>query len=197
MTDGFRSDAETGFAQAWFDCCEATEGAVMPEATFQAWFAHSLMDRFPMRCVAREPDFDPRHSRSEHAVGFDTSVHLDIVVCTHPAVELPRRAARTTGGPGGWDSLRDLAIISEIKVGSTTLSGFSYSAVAQDYRKLSMFLDEAQTRGLEPPAFMCLLDNHPTRRVNPRMIRKRIIGCRPEIRTLWWSIHGTSWEDGW
>jgi hypothetical protein len=63
-----------------------------------------------------------------------------------------------------------------------------------------MFLDEADVPhrrcdGLT--AFMCILDNHPTARANPRMIRKRLQGLRSDITTLWWLAHGTRWDGGW
>ena len=167
----------------------------MPEATFQAWFAHQLIGPFPMRRVAREPDFDPKRSTSPHAIDFNTSVHLDIVICRDESVRLPHRAAKLVRGPGGWDSLSELSIISEVKIGSSTINGFSYGAIVQDYRKLSMFLDEADARGADLTAFMCILDNHPTRRANPQRIRRHLGACRPEITTLWWSIHGTSWDE--
>ena len=185
------------FEDGWIRCCTEAADAVMPEATFQAWFAHHLIGPFPMQRVAREPDFDPKRSTSPHAATFNTSVHLDIVICRNESVRLPHRASKQVRGLGGWDSLRELPIISEVKIGSSTINGFSYSSVVQDYIKLSMFLDEADERGAEVKAFMCILDNHPTRRANPRMIRRHLERCRPEITTLWWSNHGTTWDDGW
>ena len=197
MSNRTRLLEERAFEDAWIRCCEATADAVMPEATFQAWFAHHLIGPFAIKRVAREPDFDPKRSTSPHAALFNTSVHLDVVICRDESVHLPRRASHSVRGPGGWDSLPDLPIISEVKVGSSTIGGFTYHSVVQDYRKLSMFLDEAGERGAHPTAYMCILDNHPTRRTNPRMIRRHLDDCRPEITTLWWSSHGTTWDSAW
>jgi hypothetical protein len=134
MSEQFATEAGV-FAEAWEQFCPDVAAAVMPEATFQAWFAHRLIGPFPMRRVVRERDFDPQRSTSPHHVGFRTSVHLDIAITRHAGVTLPRRAAAARG-PGGWDSLRDLTIISELKVASSTIGGLTYGMIAQDYRKL-------------------------------------------------------------
>ena len=141
MSNETQEAERQAFEDSWIRCCTEAADAVMPEATFQAWFAHHLIGLFPMQQVAHEPDFDPKRSTSPHAATFNTSVHLDIVICRNESVRLPHRASKQVRGVGGWGSLCDLPIISEVKIGSSTINGFSYSSVVQDYIKLSMFLD--------------------------------------------------------
>ncbi len=46
------------FRAAWSVFAQTCDRTVMPEATYQVWFAHYLISQFGIDRVAREPNFD-------------------------------------------------------------------------------------------------------------------------------------------
>lgn len=162
MTSQPQAEADTDqkVRAAWNDFATACTGVVAPEATFQAWLAYFMIGEFGLDRVAREPDFGTSTLTSpwrNHFKGH--SVNVDLVVTRTPGIYLPRRAQLTDRS--GVSRLGDLAVISELKVASTTMRGLTHTEVARDFWKLSMLLEAAEDRGLEVPlAYVCVLNNH-------------------------------------
>ena len=188
------TDAEK-FEVAWSEFAPSVADAIMNEATFQAWWAAYLTKHFELRRVVREIDFNPRRSTSEHAARFNTRVALDVAIARTTTAQLPNRSYGKQLASecenfdpvtwrGGWPRLNDLSVVSEFKVGSSAMNGVNYGQLELDYVKLSMILHEAGTTGLT--AFMCILDNHPTKRINRKNIANRVQDLHKDIRTLWW-----------
>jgi len=160
---------------------------VAPEATFQAWFAHYLISQFGIDRVAREPIFKHLHADSQwQALVPGGEVKLDVVVMRKPGVNLPHYVHR--GGDGtGMESLADLAVISELKVAATAGQGLDHKEVAQDVYKLSMLLEQAELRGIQPPlAYLGILDNNVGRGYRRPGLDKRLdaIPHHPAVRIL-------------
>ena len=85
------------------------------------------------------------------------------------------------------ESLADLAVISELKVGATAGQGLDHKEVAQDMYKLSMLLEQAERRGLQPPlAYFGILDNNVGRGYRRAGLDKRFeaIPHHPDVRIL-------------
>ena len=63
-------DVARKFGAAWKVFAMTCGGAVAPEATFQAWFAHYLISQFGIDRVAREPIFKHKDigSKWQHVV---------------------------------------------------------------------------------------------------------------------------------
>ncbi|GAB3168152.1 hypothetical protein GCM10027059_30380 [Myceligenerans halotolerans] len=166
--DGER--VEVKFKAAWDAFAWTCSTFVAPEAAFQAWFAHYLISQFGIDRVAREPIVrigtfmdSPWKAR----LGGSGEAKLDVVVTRRPGVHLPHYAGLTRSSDGtGLETLKGLAAIAELKVGSSVANGLDHRAVANDVWKLSMLLDEFELGhpGVEPPlAYACVLDNHPRR----------------------------------
>lgn len=169
------------FEAAWEVFSLTCAGAVAPEATFQAWFAHYLISQFGIDRVVREADFGIREPgagfvspMAEHFKGG--AVYLDAVVLRRPGVDLPFRTATPDGT--GADRLADFAVISELKVASSAwAAGLNMFRVCQDFFKLSMLLDEARHRGLRRPlAYVCVLDNNPNHPFDIDAVHRRAAG---------------------
>jgi len=168
-------DVGRKFTAAWEVFAQTCEGVVANEPTFQAWFSHYLISQFGIDRVAREPDIGVRHLQGPRAQRFQTtqSVMVDIVITRAPGIHLPRRASLEDRS--GIDRIGGLAAISELKVGCTQAEGLDYSEVCRDFWKLSMVLEELDARGTPAPhAFVCVLDNHPTKRFSFDHLRRRL-----------------------
>lgn len=50
-------DIDRKFRAAWKVFAETCVNTLVPEATYQAWFAHYLISQFGIDRVAREPNF--------------------------------------------------------------------------------------------------------------------------------------------
>ena len=86
------------FAGAWAAFTETCAATVAPEATYQAWLAHFLMERIELLRVVREVDFGARHLLPQDTEVFTGSnLMVDITVLRAPLVHLPRRAALARG----------------------------------------------------------------------------------------------------
>lgn len=182
-------DVAAKFTAAWEVFAPTCSGAVAPEATFQAWFAHYLISQFGIDRVAREVDFGHR----DGAVEFQSplrervpggSCSLDAVILRRPGVYLPFRtffADRTAA-----DRLADLAVISELKVGTSAFkAGLSQARVCQDFWKLSMLVQEADAHGIEAPlAFMCILDNNPAHPFDFANLARRLTEVPADPRVI-------------
>lgn len=182
-------DVGAKFTAAWEVFARTCSAAVAPEATFQAWFAHYLISQFGIDRVAREVDF----GHTDGAVEFRSplrqrvpggSCSLDAVVLRRPGVYLPFRtffSDRTAG-----ERLADLAVISELKVGTSAYTaGLSQARVCQDFWKLSMLVQEADARGITAPlAFMCILDNNPSHPFDFANLDRRLAEVPPDPRVI-------------
>jgi hypothetical protein len=132
------------FESAWDAFGAACTDTIAPEATYQAWFAHFLMEQFEPLRVVREVDFGSRYLDEEGQRRFPGSnLMLDVMILRQSVVALPRRA---TLGPrhgsvtpnlrSGLQRLGKFVIVSELKVGATQEHGLTYGAVLRDYHKL-------------------------------------------------------------
>ncbi len=186
------------FEAAWADFAAACSDTVAPEATYQAWLAHFLMQRLGVLHVVREVDFGARHLGPEAARTFPGhSLMIDIVLLREPIVALPRRAALADpmlpdGSPNpssGLGRLRDFSVISELKVDSTQIEGQDYGEVVRDFVKLSRIIDAAEHTHPEhptPSAFVGVLANHRRRPFNFDHLARKLeqAHVRPDIRLL-------------
>ncbi len=176
-------DIEKKFLAAWQVFAQTVEGVRAPEATYQVWFAHYLISQFGIDRVAREPIFKHLHAGSAwQSLVPGGEVKLDAVISREPGIDLPHYVHR--GGDGtGMETLGDLAVICELKVASTAGSGLDHREVAQDVYKLSMLLEQADARGLQPPlAFACILDNNSARRYRRAGLDRRLQVVPPDSR---------------
>ena len=186
------------FREAWAAFGAACYDTVAPEATYQAWVAHFVIERTALLRVVREVDFGARH-----LLGADTerfrghNLMVDITVLRKPLVNLPRRAALRLGTipdgtpdpASGLQRLADFSVISELKVASSQIGGLNPTGVLRDVRKLAALLDAAEhhyPKGRLPHGFVCVLDNHRTRRVNVDRLRAAAaaLGTRPDVQLL-------------
>ena len=170
-------DEFSRFVAAWNSFGAACSDTVAPEATYQAWFAHFLMEQFGVLQVVREVDFGSRHLDPDDQKRFTGhNLMLDIMILREPIVDLPRRAtlgpAHSDVAPNrrsGLGRLKQFAIISELKVGSSQSLGLGYREVVRDFHKLDAILRAAQRDypgNPAPFAVMCILDNNEDHRLN-------------------------------
>lgn len=196
--DTLRSAHAQAFEDAWRTLSESCSDTIAPEATYQAWLAHFVIERLDLLRVVREVDFGARHlggAAQEHFRG--SNLMVDVLVLREPIVNLPRRAAlgqkELPGGlpnpRSGLARLKDFSVITELKVSATQMGGLDYGEVLQDFRKLSHILDAAERQYPGQPlpaAFVGVLDNHPKRRFNFALLQERVLaaGVRPDVRLL-------------
>jgi hypothetical protein len=190
------------FAAAWNDFAAATARTVAPEATYQAWLAHFLIERLELLRVVREVDFGARHLLPDDVTVFTGSnLMVDITILREPLVNLPRRAALARGTlpdgtpdpKSGLQRLADFSVVTELKVASSQMEGLDTTEVVRDFQKLSALLNAAQRSYPShplPAAFVGVLDNHPTRRLNVSRLLARLasLRIRPDVMPLIWSI---------
>lgn len=178
------------FEAAWEVFTATCAQFIAPEPTYQAWFAHYLISQFGIDRVAREPmvkkqEFTETPWKAKVLGGH---VRLDVVIMRTPGIHLPHYASRIDRSPdgSGLHRLRGMAVISELKVTATQGEGQSHTEVARDAYKLSMLLDELQRRGVGehelPEAYLCVLDNHPTKRYNGQALEAHFTALRPHPR---------------
>jgi hypothetical protein len=184
---GMAEDIDRKFRAAWKVFAETCVNTLVPEATYQAWFAHYLISQFGIDRVAREPNF--HHPPlilggsegvavvPEYADVFrGNEVRLDAVVSRQPDTDMPHHANRASNDRSGIELLDELAVISELKVAATSSGGLDHSELIRDYLKLSMLLRGRERH--QPPceqlplAYMCVLDNK--RAYNWSYLRTRI-----------------------
>lgn len=189
MTTG-QENVGAKFVAAWKVFASTCAGFTAPEATFQAWFAHYLISQFGIDRVAREVDFGHKHPDSSWKPHFGgNSVNVDAVVTRRPGIWLPRRSQLEDRS--GISRLGDLAVISELKVASTTKSGLDHTEVCRDHWKLAMLMDEAERRDIELPlAYVCVLDNNPAHTYSFDWLESRLAKdpAGEHVRLLRWSM---------
>lgn len=158
------------------------------EASYQAWFAHYLIGQFGIDRVGREAIINEKHFEHNAGVG---EVRPDAVVSRQPGIMLPHYAngvARSTDR-SGIGILKHLAVISELKVGATTASGLSRSAILSDVIKLGRLLNElhlsAPGAGM-PLAYVCVLDNHTRKRFSVEALEHEVVtgGYHPGVKLI-------------
>ncbi len=144
--DALRKRHAAAFEAAWQDLGVNCAETVAPEATYQAWLAHFLIQRLGVLHVVREVDFGAKYLGEQAAVLFGgSSLMVDILVLRQPVVQLPRRAALADetlpgGEPNprsGLKRLGDFSVITELKVHSTQAEGLAQAQVVRDFLKLS------------------------------------------------------------
>jgi hypothetical protein len=186
------------FRAAWEEFASACHDTVAPEATYQAWLAHFVIGRTALLRVVREVDFGAKHLLPDDTERFrGYSLMVDITVLREPLVHLPRRAGLRVGpvpdgtpGPeSGLQRLAEFSLVSELKVASSQIGGLKPASVLRDAQKLSALLNAAERdypASPVPAAFVCVLNNHPTRRIDVEALRDRAgaLGIRPDLQLL-------------
>jgi len=157
------------FREAWRSFCALAGSTRAPEATYQVWLAQALIDQFGRSRVAREPNF--RHKRFVTPLKADvpgSTVFLDAVVTRADGIDMPHWVRREDPERGGIGLVGRLVAVSESKVAASTTDGLQQGSVRQDFAKLSMLLDEADSHDdvAAPLAYVCVLDNHQSRKYN-------------------------------
>lgn len=183
-------DVEAKFLAAWNVFAATCAQFLAPEPTYQAWFAHYLISQFGIDRVAREPMVKKEHFTDTpwKAQVKGNHVRLDVVVMRTPGVHLPHYVNRLDVSPDGTGllRLRQMAVISELKVTATQGEGQDHTEVARDAYKLSMLLDELETRGAPsidlPLAYLCILDNHPFKTYSRSSLEQRFQRLAPDPR---------------
>lgn len=176
-----REEIDMKFQAAWGVFATTCSRFLAPEPTYQAWFAHYLISQFGIDRVAREPMVKKQHFFDSpwKAMVEGDHVRLDAVVTRDPGVHLPHYANRRdrAGDGSGLERLRCMAVISELKVTATQGDGQDHREVARDAYKLSMLLDELERSGVPeadlPLAYLCVLDNHPTKVYDRSRLERR------------------------
>lgn len=176
-----REEVDLKFRAAWDVFSATCSRFLAPEPTYQAWFAHYLISQFGIDRVAREPMVKKEHFAETpwKAKVVGNHIRLDAVVTREPGVHLPHYANRwdRAGDGTGLERLRHMAVISELKVTATQGDGQDHGEVARDAYKLSMLLDEMRRTGVPdqeiPLAYLCVLDNHPTKLYDESHLRRR------------------------
>ena len=199
VTDAGARDA---FVAAWDEFAAMCARTVAPEATYQAWLAHFLIERMELLRVVREVDFGARHLLPDDVSVFTGSnLMVDITILREPLVNLPRRAALARGTipdgtpdpKSGLQRLADFAVVTELKVASSQIEGLDTTEVVRDFQKLSALLNAAESHYPSNPlpvAYVGILDNHPTRRLNVQRLLTRLaaLPIRPDVLPLICSV---------
>lgn len=179
------------FEAAWTVFAQTCGHFWAPEASFQAWFAHYLISQFGIDQVAREPiinitGFGANADLRARVGGGE--VRLDAVVTKSPGIVMPHYANRIgkASDESGLGLLKELAVISELKVGATVQGGLKNVSLRRDVDKLLLLLDEYKAaHASEPPlAYLCVLDNHPRKEHSEDQIKaycETISGGRIEV----------------
>lgn len=187
---GGAENVQAKFVAAWNVFAATCAQHLAPEPTYQAWFAHYLISQFGIDRVAREPMVKKEHFAHTpwKAQVEGNHVRLDVVVMRTPGVHLPHYANRLDVAPDGTGllRLRQMAVISELKVTATQGEGQIHKEVARDAYKLSMLLDELETLGTPagdlPLAYLCILDNHPFKTYNRTSLEQHFQRLAPDHR---------------
>lgn len=196
--DPVRSAHAAVFEAAWDDFTQACATTVAPEATYQAWLAHFVIERLDLLRVVREVDFGARHLgplAAQHFTGHNLMV--DLLILREPVVNLPRRAALaekklpdgTPNPRSGLARLADFSVITELKVSATQMEGLDYGEVLRDFRKLSAILDAAEAQYPDrplPAAYVGVFGNRVRPKFNFGLLASKIdeAGVRPDVKLL-------------
>ncbi|MCB5292613.1 hypothetical protein [Arthrobacter sp. SO3] len=167
------------FEAAWTVFAQTCGHFWAGEPSYQAWFAHYLISQFGIDRVAREPlikilDFTPSPLKARVGGG---EVRPDVVVTIRPGIMMPHYANRLgkASDESGLGLLRDLAVISELKIGASAQSGLDTKALIRDIDKLSLLLAEFKVKhpdATAPLAYVCVLDNHGRQQFNPEKVQR-------------------------
>lgn len=179
------------FEAAWRVFAQTCGHFWAPEPSYQAWFAHYLISQFGIDRVAREPliHIKPFSDSPLKAKVGGGEVRPDVVVTRNPGIVMPHYANRLgkATDESGLGLLKELAVISELKVGATTQSGLSLKSLIRDVDKLSLLLAEFQLKhpGIAVPlAYVCVLDNHGSKSFDPGVLQAYCDAEAPGIRLL-------------
>ncbi|PTT70187.1 hypothetical protein DBR22_01845 [Arthrobacter sp. HMWF013] len=179
------------FEAAWSVFAQTCSHFWAPEPSYQAWFAHYLISQFGIDRVAREPIIHIKNF-SESALKAKVGggeVRPDVVVTREPGIMMPHYANRLgkASDLSGLGLLKDLAVISELKIGASAQGGLSLKSLKRDADKLTLLLTEFQLQhpGTEPPlAYLCVLDNHGRKQFNPDALEQYCAAEAPGVKPL-------------
>lgn len=174
-----REQIANKFEAAWTVFTQTCGHFWAPEPSYQAWFAHYLISQFGIDRVAREPIILVKNftaSPLKIKVGGG-EVRPDIVITREPGIMMPHYANRLgkASDLSGLGLLKELAVISELKIGASTQGGLSLQSLMRDADKLTLLLTEFELMHpkSEPPlAYLCVLDNHGNKQFNPEVLRE-------------------------
>jgi hypothetical protein len=200
--DETRRDHAAAFEGAWNALGRAAANTVAPEATYQAWLAHLVIERVGLLHVVREVDFGARHLGLQAASRFrGSNLMVDLLVLRQPVVNLPRRAALAApdlpeGEPNprsGLARLQDFSVITELKVSATQIEGLDYTEVVRDFEKLSAILDAAEAQypaNPLPAAYVGVFNNRAKPRFNFEHLQRRLdaVQVRPDVKLLKYDV---------
>ena len=196
--DPVRAAHAAAFEAAWEDFTRVCATTIAPEATYQAWLAHFVIQRLDLLRVVREVDFGARHLgpvAAQHFPGHNLMV--DLLILREPVVNLPRRAALaqknlpdgTPNPKSGLARLADFSVITEFKVSASQIEGLDYGEVLRDFLKLSAILDAAERQYPDrplPAAYVGVFANQVRPRFNFALLASKIheSGVRDDVRLL-------------
>jgi hypothetical protein len=200
-----QSEHAKAFEKAWQEMARATADTIAPEATYQAWLAHFVIQRVGLLQVVREVDFGSRHLGERAATRFrGSNLMVDLLILREPVVNLPRRAALAVkdlpdGQPNprsGLARLKDFSVITELKVSATQIGGLDYTEVVRDFEKLSAILNAAEAQYPEnplPSAYVGVLNNRSKPRFNFEYLQERLDAAdiRPDVKPLTYDVSET------
>ena len=174
-------DIDRKFRAAW-NVFAATCGSYLAqEASFQMWFGHYVISQFGIDRVAREPIVHTRpfpEGTWRTRLGV-SEARLDLVVSREPgirAIHYANRHYKSADGTG-LSALTELAVISELKVAATQGGGLGHAEVVLDAVKLTVLLREYERMHPDaraPLAYLCVLDNHPTKSYRADVLEERL-----------------------
>lgn len=179
------------FKAAWVVFAQTCGHFWAPEPSYQAWFAHYLISQFGIDRVAREPIIHVRNF-SESALKTKIGggeVRPDVVVTRTPGIMMPHYANRLgkASDKSGLGLLKELAVLSELKIGASTQVGLDMRSLTRDVDKLRLLLTEftLQYPGCEPPlAYLCVLDNHGRKQFNFEALKQYVDTEAPRVTLL-------------
>lgn len=200
--DPLREAHARAFEQAWEDLGTLAADTIAPEATYQAWLAHLVIERLGLLHVVREVDFGVRHMGEAAAARFGGSnLMVDLLILREPVVALPRRAALAVkelpdGQPNpksGLARLRDFTVVTELKVSATQSEGLDYGEVVRDFEKLSAILSAAEAQYPTHPlplAYVGIFNNRRKPRFNFDHLARRLdqVDIRPDIKLITFDV---------
>lgn len=110
-------------------------------------------------------------------------------VAREPGSPMPHYANRLgkASDLSGLGLLKELAVISELKIGASTQSGLRMTSLMRDAAKLTLLRSEFQVQYPEnnaPLAYLCVLNNHGRKQFNPATLEQYCEAEAPGVKLL-------------
>jgi hypothetical protein len=150
---------------------QSTVGMLSNEKSFQAWFGAMVINEFGLSRVYREIhipkmglEFADYEASLPSKLTKGNELFPDISVSWIPAIDTRHASTRSEQG---WEKasreiFKGLAIVSELKVTSSTKVPTSKKMVLEDLLKLHIFAETHRVHASQSPlrTYMIILDNH-------------------------------------